>query len=65
MAQTRPLPERDEHSDEDTLGVGLSVSAATMERRRAFARAAREIAGRTPQPWTLDTVALLRADRDR
>lgn len=65
MAQTRPLPAQDEHSDEDTLGVGLTISEATMERRRAFARAAREIAAATPRPWTLDTVELLREDRER
>lgn len=29
MAQPRPLPEQDVHSDEDTLGVGLTVSLAT------------------------------------
>lgn len=65
MAQPSPLPEQDEHSDEDTLGLGLTVSPATMERRRAFARAAREISARSPMPWDLDVVALLREDRDR
>lgn len=65
MARPQPLPARDEHSDEDTLDRLPPVSAAAMERRRNFARAAREIAARTPRPWDLDVVELLREDRER
>lgn len=65
MAQSRPLPAQDEHSDEDTLDRMPPVSAAAMERRRTFAQAAREIAARSPMPWDLDVVGLLREDRER
>ena len=63
MARTQRLPEQDEHSDEATLDLA-PVSDATMERRRTFVRAAREIAARSPRPWDLDTAALLREDRE-
>ena len=64
MPEPQPLPAQDEPSDEDTLNLA-PVSAVAMDRRRGFARAAREIAARAPRPWDLDVVALLRDDRAR
>lgn len=65
MPQTCPPQAHDEQRDEITLDRLPPVSAAAMERRRSFARAAREIATQTPRPWDLDVVELLREDRAR
>lgn len=65
MTKTRRLLHGDEHFDQNALDRIPTMSAAVMERRRRFARVAREIAGRTPCPWDLDVVELLRGDRRR
>ena len=65
MARTQPISAQDEQRDEITLDRLPPVSAAAMDRRRSFAKAAREIAAQTPRPWDLDVVELLREDRAR
>ena len=58
------LPEADDAS-EDTLGGGLDLSAAELERRRALVVIADRIRAMTPGRLTVSSVELLREDRAR
>lgn len=63
MAQTRPLPEQDEHSDEDTLSLPVwrNPTRRSGRQRRALADQVRS----TLRPQRTDIRELVREDRER
>ena len=64
MPRTPPLPTSDEHSDEDSL-VGRLIEQIDRTRRAEFLRRADAIAERSRGRAQVDSVELLREDRER